>query len=154
MEFWKCKALWGCFRSKPDILRLHVKCHWQLNNSFLEGIWEQNDLEFPAFIVLKWFCQVLVVNICVHVFVCLSVSVCFTACYTVRNKTIQMKYLCKWTTLCIYICKYLGSMWIIKMIWYLSEKLPLVFFLFSPFCFYLCFSFYDVVSHLMEKSVY
>ncbi len=45
----------------------------------------------------------------------------------------------------IYICKYLGRMLIIKLMWCLSEKHPLVFF---PFCAFL--SWFNVVSHLVD----
>lgn len=149
MEFWKCSL--GLFQKQTRRLKwllmtlLHAKCHWQLNNSFVEGVWEHNDPDLSAFIVLKilagLFCQVLVLNICVCVcvFVCLSVFVCFAAfLFEIRPS--------KWNIFVneqhyIYIWKYLGSMWIIKLMWYLSEKLPLVDFLFSPFWFYLCFSF-------------
>lgn len=45
----------------------------------------------------------------------------------------------------IYICKYLGRMLIIKLMWCLSEKHPLVVF---PFCAFL--SWFNVVSHLVD----
>lgn len=85
------------------------------------------------------------VCLCVCMFVRLSVSVCFTAFllkfYRLKlQKTIQMKkkksvdkhYICVY----IEICKYIGSMWIMKLMWYLSEKRPRVayLFFFSPNC--------------------
>lgn len=82
------------------------------------------------------------VCLCVCMFVRLSVSVCFTAFllkfYRLKlQKTIQMKkkksvdkhYICVY----IEICKYIGSMWIMKLMWYLSEKRPRVAYLFFFF---------------------